>query len=90
MESAKKSIGTLRIHKDDDCEFGHSYDIVAPFPAHEALGKMDGAQVFIEDSSMVKLSPAQWADVYFFARSVDLQEFLPRAQEVFEKKVAEE
>jgi hypothetical protein len=84
-ENVKKSVGTLRIHKDDECEFGHSYDVVATFPQHERLGAMDGAQIFIENASSVKLSPAQWADVYYFARAADLPEFLARAQEVFEK-----
>jgi hypothetical protein len=84
MDDAKKSIGTLRIHKDADCEFGHAYAVVATFPAHERLGKMDGAQIFIENESSVKLSPAQWADVYYFARSAELPEFLSRAQEIFE------
>jgi len=32
-----------------------------------------------------KLSPSQWADVYYFARAVELPEFIARAQEVFEK-----
>lgn len=85
MDDAKKSVGTLRIHKDEECEFGHSYDVVATFPVHEKLGKMDGAQLFITDESSVMLSPAQWVDVYYFARAVELPEFLTRAQEVFEK-----
>jgi hypothetical protein len=85
MDGAKQSVGTLRIHKDDDCEFGHSYDVVATFPQHERLGAMDGAQVFIADESSVTLGPAQWADVYYFARAVELPEFISRAQEVFEK-----
>ncbi len=84
-ENVKKSVGTLRIHKDDECEFGHSYDVVATFPGHERLGAMDGAQIYIESESSVKLSPAQWADVYYFARAADLPEFLARAQEGFEK-----
>jgi hypothetical protein len=86
-ENSKQSVGMLRIHKDDDCEFGHAYDVVATFPAHERLGKMDGAKIFIVNESTVTLSPSQWADVYMFARSVDLAEFIERAQEVFEKGV---
>jgi hypothetical protein len=85
MEDTKKYIGTLRINEDENCEFGHAYDIVATFSAHETLGKMDGAQVFIESPSTVKLSPSQWADVYYYARAVELPEFIARAQEVFEK-----
>jgi hypothetical protein len=83
-ENVKKSVGTLRIHKDDDCEFSHSYDVVTTIHNHARLAKMDGAQIFIENESSVKLSPAQWADVYYFARAADLPEFLARAQEVFE------
>jgi hypothetical protein len=80
-----EAIGTLRIHKDDDCEFGHAYDIVATFPQHERLGAMDGAEVSISGRTSLTLSPAQWADVYYFARASELPEFLVRAQEVFEK-----
>lgn len=31
----------------------------------------------------VSLSPSQWADVYYFARAVELPEFIARAQKVF-------
>jgi hypothetical protein len=78
-------VGTLRIHSDPDCEFGHAYDVVATFPQHEKLGAMDGAKIYVIDDKTVTLSPAQWADVYYFARAVELPEFLTRAQEVFEK-----
>lgn len=44
-----------------------------------------GAKVYIQTLDKVRLSPAQWADVYYFARAVELPEFIARAQEVFEK-----
>lgn len=48
----------------------------------------------ITDANVV-LSPAQWVDVYYFARSADLPEFIERAQKVFDDagerlKIAEE
>jgi hypothetical protein len=46
---------------------------------------LDGAKMYIQTRDPVRLSPAQWADVYYFARAADLPEFLARAQEVFEK-----
>ena len=65
----------------------------------ELNGEKDYAEAVREllriTDANVGLSPAQWVDVYYFARSVDLPDFIERAQKVFNDagerlKVAEE
>jgi hypothetical protein len=34
--------------------------------------------------AMSALTPAQWVDVYYFARATDIREFVERAQTVFD------
>jgi hypothetical protein len=38
----------------------------------------------------VTITPAQWADVYYFARASEIGEFVTRAQEVFDAARAKE
>ena len=35
------------------------------------------------DAGLKEPTPAQWADVYYFARAVEIVEFIERAREVF-------
>lgn len=64
----------------------------------EALNE-DVKEIFKREREMraekESLSPAKWVDVYYFARSVDLPEFIERVQKVFDDagerlKIAEE
>jgi hypothetical protein len=41
------------------------------------------------ESAGDSLTPAQWADVYYFARASEIGEFLGRAEEVFNASLVE-